>query len=40
MKAKTKAKARRALIWLGTLGPLALLIADRVGHLFGICLGV
>lgn len=27
------------LLRLAMLGPLGLLIADRIGHLFGICLG-
>lgn len=30
---------RRGLLWLTMAGPLAVLIADRIGHLFGICLG-
>ena len=34
-----KTRLRRALIWLGGVGPLAWLIADKIGHLFGICLG-
>lgn len=27
------------LIRLAALGPIAYLVADRIGHLFGICLG-
>ena len=34
-----KARATRALIWVAALGPTAVIIADRVAHFFGICLG-
>lgn len=32
-------RAFRVLIWIASLGPAAYLIADRIGHLFGICIG-
>lgn len=40
MKAQTKMKFRRLLLWLAAAGPVALVIADKIGHVFGICLGV
>lgn len=40
MKKIKHVKFRRALIWLGAIGPVALFLADKIGHLFGICLGV
>lgn len=34
-----KTRLRRFLIWVAALGPPALFIADKVAHLFGICIG-
>ncbi len=34
-----KAKLKKKLFWIATLGPMGLLVADKVAHLFGFCLG-
>jgi len=34
-----KTHLSRLLLWGAGLGPVAVLIVDRVAHLFGICLG-
>jgi hypothetical protein len=34
-----RSRIRSLLLLVGGLGPLALLLADRLGHLFGICIG-
>lgn len=36
---KIKFRFRNFLLWVATLGPTAYLVADRVAHLFGFCLG-
>jgi hypothetical protein len=36
---RIKSKLVRILLWIGAIGPTALLVADRVAHFFGICLG-
>ncbi len=38
-KRTIKARAIRLLLWLAAFGPAAALIADRVAHFFGVCLG-
>jgi len=39
LKSSTKAYISRLLLWGAGLGPVAVLIVDRLAHLFGICLG-
>lgn len=34
-----KAYAARLLLWGAAFGPTAVIIADRVAHFFGVCLG-
>lgn len=36
---RLKARARRALLFLAGASPLLAVLADRVLHAFGICLG-
>ena len=38
-KRRFKARAIRILIWVAALGPTAVIVADRVAHFFGVCLG-
>ncbi len=35
-----KARVQRILLWAAASGPFIALVADRVAHAFGICLGV
>lgn len=37
--AAIRAKAKTLLLWSAALGPTALFFADKVAHLFGVCLG-
>jgi hypothetical protein len=39
MKGQAKSTVRTVLIWLAAFGPATLLMADRLGHALGICIG-
>lgn len=37
---RAKKRVKPWLIWAAAMGPVAALIAERIAHLFGICLGM
>jgi hypothetical protein len=38
-KRALKGRVVRVLLWVAALGPTAVVVADRVAHFFGVCLG-
>lgn len=39
VESRMKSRVRATLLLIASLGPIAFVVADRLGHFFGICIG-